>query len=143
MPQAMRGQIETTIANTDATEILCDPGPPDYAAAQANMVELNRKGRLNDSTVNRFAVRCDYTSVIAALAFLSGSSIEVIESLIVSNEVEGLVIACKASRLNWATTSMIVGNRPGLPRISAEDLEKARQSFDSLPLSAAQRVVRF
>jgi Uncharacterised protein conserved in bacteria (DUF2336) len=143
MPQVIRGQIETTIANTDATQILCDPDPPNYVSAQADIVELNRKGQLNDSTVNRFAVRCDYTNVIAALAFLSGSSIEVIESLIVSNEVEGLVIACKASRLNWATTSMIVGNRPGLPRISPEELEKARQRFDSLPLSAAQRVVRF
>ena len=143
LPQVMRGQIETTIANTDATEILCDPDPPNYVKAQADIVELNRRGRLNDSTVNRFAVKCDYTSVIAALAVLSGSSIDVIEPLFVSNDVEGLVIACKASRLNWATTSMIVGNRPGLPRISAEELEKARQSFDSLPLSAAQRVVRF
>jgi uncharacterized protein (DUF2336 family) len=143
MPQVMRGQIETTIANTDATEILRDPDPPNYASVQAAIVELNRKGQLNDSAVNRFAVRCDYTNVIAALAFLSGSSVEVIEPLIVSNEVEGLVIACKASRLNWATTSMIVVNRPGLPRISAEELEKARQSFDSLPLSAAQRVIRF
>jgi Uncharacterised protein conserved in bacteria (DUF2336) len=143
MPQVMRGQIETTIANTDATEILCDPEPPDYGAARAKMVELNRKAQLNDSAVNRFAVRRDYTNVVAALAFLSGSSIEVIEPLIVSSEAEGLVIACKASRLDWATTSMIVRNRPGLPQISADEMEKARQTFDSFPLSAAQRVVRF
>ena len=56
MPRTMRGQIETTIANTEATDKLRDAGPPDYGAAQAKMVELNRKGRLNDSTVNRFAV---------------------------------------------------------------------------------------
>jgi hypothetical protein len=143
MPRVMRDQIETTIANTEATEILCDPGPPDYGAAQAKMVELNRRGRLNDSTVNRFAVNRDYTNVIAALAFLSGSSIEVIEPLIVSSDVEGLIIACKACRLNWATTSMIVRNRPGLPPISAEEMEKSRLRFDSLPLSAAQRLVRF
>jgi uncharacterized protein (DUF2336 family) len=143
MPQAMRGQIETTIANTETTEILRDSGPPDYGAAQAKMVELNRKGRLNDSTVNRFAVNRDYTNVIAALAFLSGSSVEVIAPLIVSSEAEGLVIACKASRLNWSTTGMIVRNRPGLPQIPEEELEKARQSFDSIPLSAAQRMVRF
>jgi uncharacterized protein (DUF2336 family) len=142
MPEAMRGQIETTIANTDATEILRDPGPPDYEAAQARMVELNRKARLNDSAVNRFAVNRDYTNVIAALAFLSGSSIEVIEPLVVSSEAEGLVIACKASRLNWSTTGMIVRNRPGLPQISAEEFEKARQKFDSIPLSAAQRALR-
>jgi len=143
LPQVMKSQLETTIANTDATEILRDPDPPNYASAQAKMVELNRKGQLRDSTVNRFAVSRDYTNVIAALAFLSGSSIEVIEPLIVSSEVEGLVIACKACRLNWATTSMIVKNRPGLPHISAEEMEKARHRFESVPLSAAQRVVRF
>jgi hypothetical protein len=107
------------------------------------MVELNRKGRLNDSAINRFAVGHDYASVVAALAFLSGSSIEVIEPLIVSSDVEGLVIACKACRLDWATASMIVKNRPGLPQISAEEMEKARQRFESVPLSAAQRAVRF
>ena len=143
MPEVMRSRLETTIANTDATEILCDPDPPNYASAQAKMVELNRKGQLKDSTVNRFAVSRDYTNVIAALAFLSGSSIEVIEPLIVSSEVEGLVIACKACRLNWATTGMIIKNRPGLAQISAEEMEKARQRFESIPLSAAQRVVRF
>ena len=143
MPEVMRSRLETTIANTDATEILRDPDPPNYTSAQAKMVELNRKGQLKDSTVNRFAVSRDYTNVIAALAFLSGSSIEVIEPLIVSSEVEGLVIACKACRLNWATTSMIVKNRPGLPQISAEEMEKARHRFESVPLSAAQRVVRF
>jgi Uncharacterised protein conserved in bacteria (DUF2336) len=141
-PQVMRGQIETTIANTDAAEALCDPDPPNYASSQAKMVELNRKGQLKDSTVNRFAVTYDYTNVIAALAFLSGSSIEVIEPLIVSSDVEGLIIACKACRLNWATTRMIVRNRPGPPQISAEEMERARQTFESLPLSAAQRAVR-
>ena len=142
-PRVMRDQIETTIATTDATEILCDPEPPDYAGAQARMVELNRKGKLNDSTVNRFAVGRDYPNVIAALAFLSGSSIEVIEPLIVSNKVEGLIVACKACRLNWATTTMIVKNRPGLLQISSDELAKAQKTFELLPLSAAQRAVRF
>jgi hypothetical protein len=143
MPHVVRGNIEMTIANTDSTEALCDPEPPDYVSAQAAMVELNRKGRLNDSAVNRFAVNRDYASVVAALVFLSGSSIEVIEPLIVSSDVEGLVVACKACRLDWATASMIVKNRPGLPQISAEEMEKARQRFESVPLSAAQRAVRF
>jgi hypothetical protein len=142
-PRVLRDQIETTIATTDATGILCDPEPPDYVSAQVRMVELNRKGKLNDSTVNRFAVGRDYANVIAALAFLSGSSIEVIEPLIVSNNVEGLVVACKACRLSWATTTMIVKNRPGPPPISSEELAKAQKTFESCPLSAAQRAVRF
>jgi uncharacterized protein (DUF2336 family) len=143
MPRVMRDRIETTVATTDATEILGDPEPLDYASAQARMVELNRKGKLNDSVLNRFAIARNYSNVIAALAFLSGSPIEVIEPLIASDDVEGLVIACKASRLNWSTTSMIVRNRPALVPISSEELEKARKTFESVPLSAAQRIVRF
>jgi len=143
MPQIIRSRIETIVANTDATEILCDPEPPDYASVEATMAELNRKGKLNDSTINRFAVKGDYTSVIAALAFLSRSSIQVIEPLIASHEVEGLVIACKACRLNWATTAMIVRNRPSLSQISSQEMEEVRQKFESVPLSAAQRVLRF
>jgi Uncharacterised protein conserved in bacteria (DUF2336) len=143
MPRVMRDRIETTVATTAAPQILCDPEPPDYASAQARMDELNRKGKLNDSTVNRFAIAGDYSNVIAALAFLSGSRIEVIEPLIVSDDVEGLVIACKASRLNWSTTSMIVRNKPRLTPISSDGLEKAHKIFESVPLSAAQRIVRF
>jgi uncharacterized protein (DUF2336 family) len=63
--------------------------------------------------------------------------------LVVSSDVEGLVIACKACRLDWATASTIVKNRPGLPKISADDMETARQKFESVPLSTAQRAVRF
>ena len=64
------------------------------------MVELTRKGQLRDSTVNRFAVSRDYTNVIAALAFLSGSSIEVIEPLIVvDSEVEGLAYRVQSMQI--------------------------------------------
>ncbi len=143
LPQVMRDKIENTIATTDKNEILGDSEPPDYAGALASMVELNRKGKLNNSTVNRFAVCRDYTNVVASLAFLTGSPVEVIQPLIVSNNADGLVLACKASRLNWATTTMILKHRPVLAPISAEELEKARKTFETFSLSAAQRAVRF
>jgi hypothetical protein len=143
MPDVMRTKIETTIASTDANAKLGDPTAFDYVSAQAKMAELSRKGKLNDSTVNRFAVSREYTDVIAALALLSGSTIKKIEPLTVSEDVEGLVVACKASRLNWATTTMILKHRPALPPISSEELRKAEKIFDAFSLSAAQRIVRF
>jgi uncharacterized protein (DUF2336 family) len=142
MPRVVRDQIENTIAAADATKKSAEL-EPDYAAAHASMVELNRKGKLNDSVINRFAVRHDYTNVVAALAFLTGSPVEVIAPLIASDSVEGLVVACKASRLDWATAFQIVKNRPGHSQVSAAELEKAKATFAAISISAAQRTVRF
>jgi hypothetical protein len=107
------------------------------------MRELNRKARLNDSTINRFAVYGEYVEVTAALALLTGSPIEVIRTLIASDKVEGLALACKAARLDWRTAVTIVKNRPGVPPVPAGEMEKAKEVFESVSVSAAQRTVRF
>jgi uncharacterized protein (DUF2336 family) len=143
MPGVMRDQIEDTIASTGATGTLPDGEPSDLASAQARMLELNRKARLNDSTINRFAVYGEYVEVTAALALLTGSPIEVIRTLIASDKVEGLALACKAARLDWRTAATIVKNRPGVPPVPTRELEKAKEVFESVSLSAAQRTVRF
>ena len=84
-----------------------------------------------------------YKILFAALALLTGSPIEVIRAILASDKVEGLVLACKAARLTWATTTMIVKNRLGMPPVSAGELEKAKEVFESFSLSAAQLTVRF
>jgi uncharacterized protein (DUF2336 family) len=142
-PRVMRDQIEDTIASNTATGGLPDPAPSELASAQAKMLELNRQGKLKDSTINRFAVDREYVQIAVALALLTGSPVDVIRSLTASEKIEGLVLACKAARLTWATTSTIVKNRPGLPPVSAGELEKAKETFQSISLSAAQLTVRF
>jgi len=141
MPGVMRDQIENTIATTEISKK--SDQAPDYASAQAKMMELGRKGRLNDSTINRFAISGEYTNIVAALALLTGSPTDVIERLIASDSIEGVVLACKASRLDWATANAIVKHRPGHSPVPAEELEKAKKTFETFSLSAAQRTVRF
>jgi uncharacterized protein (DUF2336 family) len=141
-PRVMRDQIEDTIASSAATGLF-NPEPSDLARAHSQMVGLSRQGKLRDSTVNRFAAAREYVEVAAALALLTGSPTDVIRALIAGDKIEGLVLACKAARLTWGTTSMIVKNRPGLPPVPAAELEKAKETFSSFCLSAAQRTVRF
>jgi uncharacterized protein (DUF2336 family) len=141
MPGVMRDQIENTIATTAI--VANSDQRPDYASAQVKMIELGRKGRLNDSTINRFAISGEYTNIVAALALLTGSPTDVIERLIASDSIEGLVLACKASRLDWATANAIARHRPGHSPVPAEELEKAKKTFETFSLSAAQRTVRF
>jgi len=142
-PAVMREQIENTVATADAAKTLTGSDQPDYATAYAQLAEFNRKGKLNDSAVNRFAVRGEYTNIVAALSLKTGSPVEVILPLIASDNLEGLVLACKASRLDWATAAAIVKHRPGQLPVAPAELEKAKRTFDEFSLSAAQRTVRF
>ena len=106
------------------------------------MAELSRTGGLNDRSVNRFAVEREYVDVAVALAFLSGTPVEVIVPVIESPDIEGLMVACKAARLNWTTTTMIIRNRPRCPAVTKRELEQAEAAFDALSLSVAQRTIR-
>jgi Uncharacterised protein conserved in bacteria (DUF2336) len=141
-PRVMRDQIEDTVAGKTATK-MPEPEPAELARIQADLKELSRQGKLKDSTVNRFAASREYVEVAVAMALLAGSTVEAIRALIADDKVEGLVLACKAARLTWGTASTVVKNRPGMPPVPAEELEKAKETFMSFSLSAAQRTVRF
>jgi uncharacterized protein (DUF2336 family) len=117
--------------------------PADYAQAQNEVVALNRAAKLNDSQVNRFAVRGEYTHVLAALSFMSEVKIEAIQPLINSDRLYGLIVACKAARLSWATTTMIIRNRPACLPATEHELEQGLEVYQGLALSVAQWTIRF
>jgi uncharacterized protein (DUF2336 family) len=137
----LQGKIKAAIA-TSGERTKPTPTQADYAAALSRMAELGRKGGVNDRSVNRFAVEHEYVDVAAALSFLSGTPVEVIVPVIESPDIEGLMVACKAARLNWSTTTMIIRHRPGCSPVASQELEQARAAFDALSLSVAQRTIR-
>jgi uncharacterized protein (DUF2336 family) len=115
--------------------------PPDYAKATATAAALNRAGRLNDSTINRSAVRGEYVSVIAGLAIITTVPIETIEPLIYRDACDGLIVACRAARLDWQTAAAIIRHRPNCPEVSQQDLAQARKVFEVLAVSTAQQAL--
>ena len=115
----------------------------DYTKVQSELVALNRTGKLNDSLVNRFAVRGEYVHVVAALALKADVKVEAIEPLLEPDRVYGLIVACKAARVSWSTTTMIVRNRPNCPPSTDRELEQCVAVFESLLLSVAQWTIRF
>jgi Uncharacterised protein conserved in bacteria (DUF2336) len=117
--------------------------PIDYKASETMVMAMNRAGRLGDQSINRFAVQGEYIHIVAALSLLASVKIDVIEPLIGVNHADGLMVACKASRLNWSTTVMVLRNRPNCPPLSKVELEQGKQTFESLSLSAAQRTIKF
>jgi uncharacterized protein (DUF2336 family) len=128
----------------EGSAVAAEPATPiDYTQAQSEVAALNRAGKLNDSMVNRFAVKQAYVKVVAALSFMSEVKIEAIEPLIRSDRLYGLIVACKAARLDWSATRMIIHNRPGCPPVTQQELEQGLEVFESMLLSVAQWTIRF
>ncbi|PJG52498.1 hypothetical protein CVM73_25360 [Bradyrhizobium forestalis] len=139
------GMGKATVSLQAATVAPIAPKLPcsaDYAGARPEIVALNRVGKLNDSTVNRFAIRGETANLVTALSVLSGAPIEIIEHVMTDDDCEGLVMACRASRLNWQTTFAILSNRCGT-RLSFTERERAQHIFETLLLSTSQWTVRW
>lgn len=115
----------------------------DYKQALDAVGTLARTGKLTNSAVNRFAVGGEYNHVVAALALKADVKPELIEPFIESDRLYALIVACKAARLDWSVTMMIVRNRPNCPPVTSQELAQCREIFDGLILSIAQWTVRF
>jgi uncharacterized protein (DUF2336 family) len=139
----MREKIQQAIDAIAAQIGIKVPAPVDYTQAEAIVLALNRAGKLGDQTINRFAIQGQYSNVIAALSLLSTVKIEAVEPLIRNPRPDGLIVACRASRLDWSTTVMILRNRPNCAPLSKQELEQGKEVFETLSLSAAQRTIRF
>jgi uncharacterized protein (DUF2336 family) len=141
-PQGLKETIQAELDSLNARAETPPRAVEDYSDAHAAVLALSRTGRLNDSTVNRFAIRREYANVIAALTLLSGAAVETVAPLMEESGGEGLIIACRASRLNWQTTQAVLNNRRVAP-LSAQQLDLARQMFEMLFVSTAQYTIRF
>lgn len=119
------------------------PEPVDYAEAKSRVLALSHAGKLGDSTVNRFAVHGERTNLVAALSLLAEAATEAIEPLFGESDCYGLVVACRASRLNWQTTLAVIKSRSDAGRLTREQLEQGKALFETLSLSIAQRTIRF
>jgi uncharacterized protein (DUF2336 family) len=142
-PPAMREKIQEAIRSV--VQQIASPAlvPCDYTESESMVLALNRAGKLGDQTINRFAMQGEYNHIVASLSLLNSVKIETIEPLITNPRPDGLIVACKASRLDWSTTNMILRNRPHCRPLTKQELENGREVFDALSLSSAQRTIRF
>lgn len=141
-PPGIRGTIAIAIDSMAAEAVRKRPAPIDYSEARSAVLALNNAGKLNDSSINRFAVRGENVNLIAALSLLADVTIKTVEQLIRESDCHGLVIACRASRLNWQTTLAVIRNCRRARQIPEHDIEQYKELFESLFLSTAQRTIR-
>src|SRR5260221_308563 len=133
------------LSEADLLEIV-NSGRQRHLLAICDRKILNEKltdALMRFGAVHGFAVRGEYTNVVAALALKADVKPEAIEALLGSDRLYGLIVACKAARLSWSTTTMIVRNRPGCPPPTQRELDQCVAIHESLLLSVAQWTIRF
>jgi uncharacterized protein (DUF2336 family) len=129
-----------SIANEVGREAL---KPRDFVRADNIVLELNRHGKLNEAVLVEFVKERKYEEMAATIALFCGVKSELIERLLKNVRHEGLVVACKAAKLNWPTVSLILKSRFNQHSIPDHELLEAKDSFLELSQAAAQRSMRF
>jgi uncharacterized protein (DUF2336 family) len=142
-PPEMRAKIEDAIKSIIEQVAAPPSAPVDYSESEAMVIAMNRAGKLGDQTINRFAMQGEYIHIVAAISLLTSVKTDAIEPLIGNPRPDGLIVACKAARLNWSTTNMILRNRPNCRPASKQEIAEGKEVFDALSLSSAQRTIRF
>jgi uncharacterized protein (DUF2336 family) len=119
------------------------PTEADYAESQNIVLEINRNGHLNEAVINTFALHKEHANIIVALSLLTAVAADAIEPLYYSPRSDGLIVACRAAKLGWETTSTVLRSR-GASSIDANGgAEENQKIFDALSVSSALRTLRF
>jgi uncharacterized protein (DUF2336 family) len=147
MFQAASPARKTKLART-MVEMVTDGDVPsarrDYTQAQKTIVDLHKSGGLNQETLARFAQDRKFEETVAAIAAISGLSVETVDQLVSSGKRDSMLILGRGLGLEWAVVRALLAVRLAPGRMpSATDVEDARVNFERLALPTAQRMMKF
>lgn len=117
----------------------------DYSAARALFDLVQRAGQPIDPTVREFARAGKVEETVVALSVLCKLPLDAVENILSDRRTdqELALILAKAVGLSWQTARLILQLGRGEGALSPQAAETARQHFERLQATTAQRVVRF
>jgi uncharacterized protein (DUF2336 family) len=115
----------------------------DFTAARRFVAALSKHGKLNEPALLTFAKERKYAETVAALAELSGSSIEVIRPVMQSLRDDGVLIPCRVAGLNWDTVAAVLDSRFASGSVGRHELAKAKEQYGKLSVESARRLLKF
>lgn len=142
-PPDLFEEIQSAIAAVTAGVEREMSGVRDFEGAKRAIANLKATGQLNEATLLGFATQRRYEETAAALAALSGSTVEVIRPLMQSLRDDGLLVPCKAAQLSWETTAAVLESRFATGAMKPADLARAQGHFARTTMENARRTLRF
>jgi uncharacterized protein (DUF2336 family) len=141
-PVHVRREISAVLSDITAQINEEASRPRDFAKAQRFVELLHNNGELDEVTLLGFATERKFEEVVATLALLSESTIDMIKPLMRSQRVEGLLVPCRAARLRWPVVRAVLDCR-FMPALTKEVLGQVEAEFNKLTAPSAQRLLRF
>jgi uncharacterized protein (DUF2336 family) len=129
-----------SIANEVCREVI---SPRNYAHADNEVLELNRRGKLTEARLVEFIMERKHEEMTATLALFCGVKSNLIERLLKNINHEGLIVACRAAKLSWPAVRLILQSRFAHHSVSEQVLLEAKDAFLELSQAGAQRTMRF
>ena len=123
-------------------EVAAKAAPRNYTSALAAVRAMHRERKLGEADIAEFAKGGKYEETIAALATLCAVPVEVVDRLMNGERADPVLILARAAGFGWTTVKAVLNARPGA-KPSPQTLDVARDNFERLTASTAQRVVRF
>jgi uncharacterized protein (DUF2336 family) len=142
-PQAI-GDIKSVVAEV-AGRIQARAGANsrDYVCAHAAVETLKQSSQLGEPALEAFAKSGKFEETTAALAALCDLPINAVETAMVQDRCELVLILAKSIGLSWRTAKAILLLRAGTHGMPAQELEQQLKGYELLKTATAQQVVRF
>lgn len=135
--------LRTVMQNTlkRYTDTIRNEVAEQQSAARTVVMDINRRGQLNESTICYFAQRKWRDEVIIAVELITASKFEFVERALGAGIREATLVLGKAAGFRWSTTcALIEMNDEALPAADAAALEA---EYAKLTQYTAQRTLRF
>jgi len=114
-----------------------------YEAARALVVAKYQAGTLLEADLLEFAKTKKCEELIIALAMMCSVSVDIIDRLMDFDRPDAMIIACRSAGLGWSTTREIMALQARDQGISESGFRRARESFNNLTKSSADRILHF
>lgn len=137
-----QAEIRRVLAKV-SDEVGAKAAPRNYAAALAAVRALHKERKLGENDVAEYAKAGKYEETIAALATISSVPVDVVDRLMSGDRSDPILILARAANFTWPTVKAVMNAQPGGKGASPAALDAAKDNFDRLTMTTAQRVVRF
>ena len=114
-----------------------------HAKARRRVKLLARSHELRETNVHAAARAQNFEQMVMALSVLAGCPIEMAERAVLHENPGVALVLAKAAGCSWATVKLVLLIEGADRRMSGEDLDRARESFEQLEPRTAKRVLEF
>lgn len=116
---------------------------PDHAKARRKVKRIKYWRELREANVHAFARAQNFEHTVMALSVLAGCPIEMAERAVLHENPGVVQILAKAAGCSWTTAKALLLMKAAGRRMSAKDLDLARENFERLEAGTAKRVLEF